>query len=143
MAFQLAMTLGFMAIGTFAIGLILLLGKVIRPHNPTELKTSTYECGENPIGIAWFNFNNRFYLISLVFVVFDVEIALILPTLLVYKEAISLGQGLLVFTEIFLFLLILSLGLVYVWAKGDLDWIKQIAQVGTSSVHPQKGDLHS
>lgn len=140
MAFDLAMTLGFIAIGTISIGLILLLGKLIRPYNPTFQKTSTYECGENPIGNAWFNFNNRFYMIAFVFVVFDVEVALVVPTLLVYKQWIAAGQGLLVFTEIFAFLLILSFALVYVWAKGDLDWVRQVITPYSSHTNDTKGE---
>src|SRR4051812_49857235 len=59
-----------------------------------------YECGEKPIGRAWYNFNPRFYLIALVFVIFEVEIAFMYPVASVYKSFIEKGQGLLAFGEI-------------------------------------------
>jgi NADH-quinone oxidoreductase subunit A len=87
-----------------------------------------YECGEKPIGQAWFNFNPRFYLIALVFVIFEVEIAFMFPVAAVYKSFIERGQGLLAFGEIFVFVAILSIGLAYVWAMGDLNWVKGLKQ---------------
>src|SRR5437899_11003575 len=83
-----------------------------------------YECGEKPIGQAWYNFNPRFYLIALVFVIFEVEIAFMFPVASVYKWFLDRGQGLLVFLEIFVFVAILSVGLAYVWAMGDLVRVK-------------------
>jgi NADH-quinone oxidoreductase subunit A len=87
-----------------------------------------YECGEKPIGQAWFNFNPRFYLIALVFVIFEVEIAFMFPVASVYKSFIEKGQGLLAFAEIFVFVAILAVGLAYVWAMGDLEWVKGLKQ---------------
>ena len=79
----------------------------------------SYECGEVPEGSAWVQFNIRFYVIALIFLIFDVEIVFLFPWAVVYKEL-----GLLAFVEAFLFVLILVIGFVYVWAKGDLDWVK-------------------
>ena len=62
----------------------LLVGKLLRPHNPTELKVSPYECGEVPIGTAWSNFNIRFYVVALIFIIFDVEGALMFPVAAVF-----------------------------------------------------------
>ena len=87
---------------------------------------STYECGEPPTGGAWINFNIRFYLVALVFVIFDVEVAFIAPVSVVYKDWVMRGAGLYAFTEIAIFLAILFVGLVYVWAKGDLEWVKRV-----------------
>jgi len=106
----------------------LLAGRMLRPHYPTAEKELIYECGEKPIGQAWFNFNPRFYLIALVFVIFEVEIAFMFPVASVYKWFLDRGQGLLVFLEIFVFVAILSVGLAYVWAMGDLEWVKGLKQ---------------
>lgn len=90
----------------------------------TAVKTSTYECGEAPVGPAWQRFNLRFYLVALVFVIFDVELVLVLPTLPLFAPAIAAGHGWAVFLKIFLFVATLLLGLVYAAAKGDFAWDK-------------------
>jgi NADH-quinone oxidoreductase subunit A len=102
------------------------LGSLLRPNNPERLKLTTYECGEPPTGNAWVNFNIRFYLVALVFVIFDVEVAFIYPVAAVFKEWVQKGQGLFALAEIGVFLGILLVGLVYVWVKGDLEWLKKV-----------------
>src|SRR5690349_5228509 len=94
----------------------LIVGKLVRPSNLYEKKLETYECGEAPVGPAWFNFNPRFYIIALIYIVFDVEIAFIYPVATVFKRWVEQGSGLFALVEIFLFVGILMLGLVYVWA---------------------------
>jgi len=89
-------------------------------------KLETYECGEAPVGPAWFNFNPRFYIIALIYIVFDVEIAFVYPVATVFKRWVDQGSGVFALIEIFLFVAILMLGLVYVWVKGDLEWIRSI-----------------
>jgi len=126
MGFNLATVLGFLAVSGVALLVFLLFGKLIRPRNPDPIKSSTYECGEKPIGPAWFNFNNRFYVIALIFVVFDVEIALVVPAVVVFRKLLAEGQGLLAFIEIFFFLSILLVALIYVWARRDLTWVRDI-----------------
>jgi NADH-quinone oxidoreductase subunit A len=106
----------------------LLAGSFLRPKAPNKEKSMIYECGEKPIGQAWFNFNPRFYLVALVFVIFEVEIAFMYPVAAVYKSFIEKGSGLLAFGEIVVFVLILSVGLAYVWAMGDLNWVKGLKQ---------------
>ncbi len=102
----------------------LFIGSFIRPNNPTELKLTPYECGEEPTGTAWSNFNVRFYVIALVFLIFDVEGALMFPVASVYRRFVEMGQGGAVLGSLLMFIIILSLGLVYCWKKGDLDWVK-------------------
>ncbi len=102
----------------------LVLGKLIRPKRHYAEKLETYECGEAPIGFAWFNFNPRFYIVALIFVIFDVEIAFIYPVATVFRSWVDQGNGWFAFIEIFLFVAILMVGLIYVWRKGDLDWIR-------------------
>ena len=126
MYFDFANVLVFFGLGIFFVAMMLGLGWLLRPDNPEHLKLTTYECGEPPTGTAWMNFNIRFYLVALIFVIFDVEIAFMYPVMLVFRDWVLQGRGLFAFVEVFLFLGILFVGLVYVWAKGDFDWLKQV-----------------
>ena len=128
MQFGLANILFFVGVGVAVPFLMLFVGWILRPRVPQAEKSMIYECGEKPIGQAWFNFNPRFYLIALVFVIFEVEIAFMFPVASVYKSFIEKGQGLLAFAEIFVFVAILAVGLAYVWAMGDLEWVKGLKQ---------------
>ena len=114
----------FMMIAVAAVVGALLVGKLIRPNNPTELKLTEYECGEMPIGTAWSAFNIRFYVVGLIFIIFDVESALMFPVVSVFKKFNEMGRGGLVLVEILIFLSILISGIAYCWRKGDLDWVK-------------------
>ena len=106
----------------------LLLGKVLSPKKPTPEKLSTYECGEDTIGTAWIPFNPRFYVIALVFLLFDVELLFIFPWATIFGRpeliAADARWGWFALVEMALFVGILVTGLVYVWKKGDLEWIK-------------------
>jgi NADH-quinone oxidoreductase subunit A len=126
--FQFGNVLIFSATAILFVSGSLLAGRLLRPHYPTAEKEMIYECGEKPIGHAWFNFNPRFYLIALVFVIFEVEIAFMYPVASVYRWFIEHGQGLLAFVEIAVFVVILAVGLAYVWAMGDLEWVKGLKQ---------------
>jgi NADH-quinone oxidoreductase subunit A len=124
--FDFAMVLVF-AVSAVGFGLTnLLIGALIRPRFPNPDKELIYECGERPIGGAWFNFNPRFYIIALVFVIFEVEIALTIPVALVYRDWVFAGAGGLALGEILAFVAILTAGLVWIWARKDLDWVKGI-----------------
>ena len=92
---------------------------VIRPRRFSEEKLTTYECGENPTGSAWVQFNIRFYVFALIFIIFDVEVVFLLPWAVVFREL-----GLLAFVEGLVFILILLVALAYVWRKGDLEWVR-------------------
>ena len=126
------MLMAYASVGAFfivAIGFILgsmLAGSLLRPSKPSVGKNQTYECGEAPIGQAWFNFNPRFYIIALVFVIFEVEIALTIPVALVFKEWVAKGTGGVALVELLAFIAILLVGLVWIWARRDLDWVKRI-----------------
>lgn len=119
----------------FLIGgaLFILLGlftsKLIRPHRPNAEKLATYECGEESVGNAWVQFNPRFYVIALIFIIFDVELAFMFPWAVVFgnRELIESTNGVwgwFALVEMFLFIGILALGLAYAWVKGHLDWVK-------------------
>ena len=116
----------FTALAIALIGLPLVLQHLLSPRqNKGGDKLLSYECGEIPEGSAWVKFNVRFYVIALVFLIFDVEIVFLFPWAVVYKEL-----GLIAFVEAFLFVLILVVGFAYVWAKGDLDWVKMNVKYG-------------
>jgi NADH-quinone oxidoreductase subunit A len=92
---------------------------LLRPRRPYPQKLSTYECGEVPIGPSHIRFNIRFYVVALIFLVFEVEVVFLFPWALVFKQF-----GMFAFVEMVLFLGILIVGYAYVWAKGDLEWDK-------------------
>jgi NADH-quinone oxidoreductase subunit A len=119
----------FMLVAAGFILVSMIAGKFIRPDNPYPEKVETYECGEAPVGQAWFNFNPRFYIIALIYIVFDVEIAFIYPVATVFRRWTDQGLGWYAFGELFVFVAILMLGLVYVWVKGDLEWIRTVRGV--------------
>ncbi len=109
----------FLAFGLIFLVIGMLASKIVRPSNPSPEKLSTYECGEEPVGPAWTQFNIRFYVIALVFLIFEVEIVFLFPWATVFKDL-----GLFAFVEMMIFVFILVIGLAYVWAKGDLEWEK-------------------
>lgn len=96
-----------------------MLSRLLQPRNPHPMKLSTYECGELPEGDSWIQFNIRFYVIALVFLIFEVEIVFLFPWAVVFKQL-----GMFAFVEMMIFVFILLVGLAYVWAKGDLEWDK-------------------
>jgi len=124
MAINLATILVFIGGAIFIVAIHMGLSKALRLNRPTSSKLSTYECGEVPVGQSWIRFNVRFYIIALIFLVFDLEAVFIFPVAVVFKQYISIGLGWFVLAEILVFLGILIIGLAYVWAKGDLEWVK-------------------
>lgn len=104
------------------------LASLLRPNRPGEEKNAVYESGELPVGDARVSFNIRFYIVAIVFILFDVELVLLFPWSTVFGDAAILereGAAWLWFAgvEMFIFIGVLALGLVYVWKKGHLDWI--------------------
>jgi NADH-quinone oxidoreductase subunit A len=118
----------FLITGILMVGFAFFITRMLAPDNPNPEKLTSYECGEEPVGSAWMPFNSRFYVIALIFLLFDVEMVFILPWATVFGNHdisnIDNRWGWLSLTEMFIFLGVLILGLVYVWVKGDLDWIK-------------------
>ena len=102
--------------------------RAVGPKWPNAEKASIYECGERPVGVAWFNFNPRFYLVALVFLIFEVDIALTFPVVAVYRRWTEASPGLawVAFFELLVFTAILVVGLVWAWAHGDLEWVKTL-----------------
>ena len=103
------------------IGLVLFtffLARLLRPANAYPAKTINYECAELPIGDSWIQFNPRFYIFALIFVIFDVEAVFLFPW------AVAYGQlGLYALVEMVIFIVILFFGLYYAWKRGALKWV--------------------
>ena len=116
-----ATVLVFIVLGAVTVALMLGISRLLHPRNPTAVKLSTYECGEVPFGSSWVQFNIRFYVVALIFLIFDVEVALLYPWAVVFRRL-----GLLAFVEAFIFIVILLAGLAYLWKEGDLDWVRTV-----------------
>ncbi len=127
MLFEFSNIIIFLVIAVVFVAVTLLVGRFLRPNNPSAGKSAVYECGETPVGGGFSQFNMRFYLVAFVFVIFDVEIAFMYPVTVVFKELMEEGWGILALVEIALFILILMVGFVYAWNQGGLDWVKGIS----------------
>ena len=121
----------FLLIAIIFVVALVFIAWLIRPARPTKEKLMTYECGENPEGSPWVKFNIRFYVVALIFLIFDVEVVLLIPWALVYKQFGFSG-----FMVGAIFLILLGLGMAYEWRKGDLEWerVKIIPPVITKPV---------
>ncbi len=107
----------FLIFGIAFVAGALIVSWFLRPRDPNPAKRATYECGETVKGNSWIQFNVRYYLIALIFVVFDVEVLFLVPWAVVFR---SLGP--VAFIEMMVFIGILLLGLIYAWKKGALEW---------------------
>ncbi|MCL4510066.1 MAG: NADH-quinone oxidoreductase subunit A [Bacteroidetes bacterium] len=116
---QFGIVLLFFIVAALFVAAAMFGARLLRPARPSAEKLSTYECGEEPIGDTWVKFNVRFYIVALIFLIFDVEVVFLFPWALVYQKL-----GMFAFVEMMIFLAILVAGYVYVWVKGDLDWDK-------------------
>ncbi len=128
MYFQFGVPLALTVIAIVFVTAMFGLQKLLAPSNPYARKLTPYECGEPPTGRAWINFNVRFYVIALIFVVFEVEVAFVYPIAAVFLDWVKQGHRLYALSEILIFLLILFVGLIYVWVKHDLEWIKKVPE---------------
>ena len=114
----------FLALALLFASVMLSAGFIFGGSNPDDEKNSPYECGFEPFEDSRMKFDVRFYLVAILFIIFDLEIAFLFPWAVVYQDFIASGQGLLVLVEMLLFVVILTIGFAYVWVKGDLDWVK-------------------
>jgi NADH-quinone oxidoreductase subunit A len=106
----------------------LLVGRLARRRLPHPQKDEPYECGEPTIGPSWVQFDLRFYVVALVFIVFDIEIALFYPWAVVYRQA-----GIAALWDMLFFFGVIVVGFLYLWRFGYLDWVRATqGQTGTS-----------
>lgn len=153
-----ATLLVFATVGALLLAVNLIAGRLVRPEKPSPEKLEIYECGEVPIGSAWIQFDLRFYVVALLFVIFDVEIAFFFPWAVVFGTASQLADGAkptaarvelvqqltpaataapapaaahsfaaFAFAEMMVFFAILLVGFAYLWARGDLEWVRSTA----------------
>ncbi len=108
----------FVALIVIAIPLTLVLARLVQPRKPSKTKAMAYECGVDPIGDSRGRYTVRFYIIAILFVVFDVETIFLFPWAVQYK-----ALGLFGLVEMLVFLGILIAGYVWVWKKGALEWV--------------------
>jgi NADH-quinone oxidoreductase subunit A len=154
----------FMVVAIAFLMVPLLIGKLVRPKLPTPEKDAIYECGEPTIGTSYVQFDLRFYVVALLFIIFDVEVAFFFPWATVYGNSIQLadpnlnpeartvitesllGPGQVMtanserapalatqiaqfgFIDILVFFGVLLVGFAYVWKRGDLDWVRAVAE---------------
>ena len=108
------------AIG-FAGGTIL-LSSLIVPRRRDPVKMSPYECGVEPVGTARERFTIKFYLVAVLFILFDIEAVFLYPWAVIFKSFIKAGFGPFIFGEMMVFIVILFVGYIYIWKKGALEW---------------------
>ena len=107
----------FIAVGLVLGGVLLTVGRLVAPHKPDPKKLSPYECGFEAFEDARMKFDVRYYLIAILFIIIDLEIAFVMPWATVFSKL-----GLFGLIEMAMFLGLLVLGFVYVWKKGALEW---------------------
>lgn len=107
------------AIGVIFVAVSLFMSRMVRPSNKTKEKLSTYECAEVPVGDARIHYNIQYYLIVIVFLIFDVEVLFLYPWAVQFKKLGPLG-----FFEMVIFIEVLIIALAYAWRKEALEWIQ-------------------
>ena len=107
----------FIAVGLVLGGVLLTVGRVVAPHKPNPKKLSPYECGFEAFEDARMKFDVRYYLVAILFILFDLEIAFLFPWAITLKETGVFG-----FWSMMLFLGVLTVGFIYEWRKGALEW---------------------
>ncbi|HET9130040.1 MAG TPA: NADH-quinone oxidoreductase subunit A [Terriglobia bacterium] len=117
----LPLLIHFLIAGALATGMVL-LSWIIGYRKPTRAKLSPYECGMTPIGDARERFSVKFYLVAMLFILFDVEAVFLYPWAIILKDLKAMGQGVFAISEMFVYIGIVLVGFFYIWKKGVLDW---------------------
>src|SRR6478736_4171917 len=126
----------FLGLGAFFVLANLVAGHFARPSLPNPEKATVYECGEPAIGSSWVQFDLRFYIVALVYLIFDVEVALFYPWAVAWGDAANLGQSLgmsafevrqVALVDMLFFFGVLLVGFAYLWRFGYLDWVRSAA----------------
>ncbi|RJQ32715.1 MAG: NADH-quinone oxidoreductase subunit A [Actinobacteria bacterium] len=112
----------YIAVGIAFIAVALGLSRLVAPHHPSKVKNEPYECGEVITGQPWIQFNVRYYVFALLFLIFEVETVFLYPLAVAYKTLVK-TMGISAFIEMGIFVVVLGLGLVYPWRKGILKWV--------------------
>lgn len=102
----------------------LIISALLGRKKPTRAKLMPYECGMDPVGSAHQRFSVKFYLVAMLFILFDIEAIFLVPWAIVFKVLAAKISRPFVFTEMMIFLAVLLVGYVYVWKKGLFEWNK-------------------
>ncbi len=150
MEILLSITL-FVAFGAAFVFLNLAVGALARPQIPNAEKAAVYECGEPAIGTSWVQFDLRFYIVALVFLIFDVEVALFYPWAVAYGSAAALAgeMGLrdavelrsVALVDMLFFFGVLLVGFAYLWRFGYLNWVRSAATTSLKADYRPGFDL--
>ncbi|HLL89327.1 MAG TPA: NADH-quinone oxidoreductase subunit A [Tepidisphaeraceae bacterium] len=141
----------FLAFGAAFVLVNLVVGSLARPRMPNPDKAAVYECGEPTIGSSWVQFDLRFYIVALVFLVFDVEVALFYPWAVAWGNARAMADelGMSVFeirqvalVDMLFFFGVLMVGFAYLWRFGYLDWVRSSATTSLKGTY-RRGVDHS
>ncbi len=111
-----------MAVAVGLGGVLLLVSTAFGPKRPNPIKASPYECGVEPVGDARAKAPVRYYLVALIFVIFDLEAVFIYPWAVSFRGMAHEGLGLFAFLEMLVFLAVLAVGFVYLWSRRALEW---------------------
>ena len=142
----------FVAFGAAFVLMTLLMGALARPRVPNVEKAAAYECGEPSIGPSWVQFDLRFYIVALVYLIFDVEVALFYPWAVAYGSAGALGESIgqsafavrqVALVDMLFFFGILLVGFAYLWRFGYLDWVRSAATTSLKVDHTPGIDLRA
>ncbi len=106
-----------LAIAAILALLIVILSTIVGNRKPSKIKLMPYECGVDPIGTARSRFSVKFFIIAMLFIIFDIEVVFLYPWAIIFKDLKLFGL-----IEMGIFILILAFGLIYVWRKGALEW---------------------
>jgi NADH-quinone oxidoreductase subunit A len=122
----------FVAFGAAFVFVNLVAGALARPRVPNPEKAAVYECGEPTIGSSWVQFDLRFYIVALVYLIFDVEVALFYPWAVSYGNASNSPEGAFAMrqtglVDMLFFFGVLMVGFAYLWRFGYLDWVRSAA----------------
>ncbi len=107
----------FLLFGILFVASAFIVSWMLRPRAPNPVKNSCYECGETVRGNSWIQFNAHYYLIALIFVVFDVDVLFLVPWAVVFREL-----GFTAYAAMMVFIAILIFGLIYAWKRGAFNW---------------------
>jgi NADH-quinone oxidoreductase subunit A len=117
MKFEYIPVLAMLALSALVPGIFLAVSALLGPRRPSAAKQQPFECGNVSSGPALGRFSVKFYLTAILFIVFDVEVVFLYPWALMFRRLGVFG-----FVEMMIFLFVLTLGLIYVWRKGALEW---------------------
>jgi NADH-quinone oxidoreductase subunit A len=140
----------FSAIGALFVLVNLSAGALLRPKLANAEKAAIYECGEPTIGSSWVQFDLRFYIVGLLFLVFDVEVALLYPWAIAWGDAVNLAAQsgitpmrfhLAALVDLLFFFGILMVGFAYLWRFGYLDWVRSAATTSLASPRARRKNL--